>query len=55
MIFEAQHPSLDGYLASKDLLIAVMMGVIAVPIAPVAKDLASSLATAVNAVRVAKG
>ncbi|MBS0297825.1 MAG: hypothetical protein JSR45_16065 [Proteobacteria bacterium] len=55
MIFDAQTHTLVGYLASRDLLIAVMMGVIAVPIAPVAKDLASSLATAVNAVRVAKG
>jgi hypothetical protein len=37
------------YLASRDCLVAILVGAIATPLAPVAKDLSSSLAAAVKA------
>ena len=43
-----------SYLASRDCLIAILVGAIATPLAPVAKDLSSSLAAAVRAVSAAK-
>ena len=38
-----------------DLLLAVLVGLVATPLAPVAKDLASSLNTAASAFKAAKG
>jgi hypothetical protein len=37
-----------GYLWSHDMFVALMAGVLATPLAPIAKDLSSALATAVN-------
>jgi cytochrome c biogenesis factor len=42
--------SFEGYLGSRQFWVAVLVGVSAAPIAPVAKDLASSLQAAVTAV-----
>ena len=39
-----------GYLESRDLGIAMLIGAISTPFAPIAKDLSSSLAAAVKAV-----
>jgi hypothetical protein len=40
-----------GYLFSSTFWSAVLVGIVAVPLAPIAKDLASSLQTAANAVK----
>jgi hypothetical protein len=45
---------LGGYLASNDLLLAILVGAISTPLAPVAKDLSSSLQAAVKAVGAVK-
>lgn len=42
------------YLTSRDCLIAILVGAIATPLAPIAKDLSSSLAAAVKALSAAK-
>ena len=49
-------PKADGwdYLSSQNFWTAVLVGLIAVPIAPIAKDLASSLQAAVSAVQSVK-
>ncbi len=39
-----------GYLGSKDCLVAIIIGAISTPLAPIAKDLSSSIAAAVRAV-----
>jgi hypothetical protein len=46
--------SLRAYLISQDFLLALLVGAIAVPIAPVAKDLVSSLSAAAQAVKSTK-
>lgn len=46
--------TLASYLSSNDLWLALITGVLATPLAPVAKDLTSALATAVNAMQLAK-
>lgn len=43
-----------GYISSRDGAAAVLIGLIAVPVAPVAKDLISSLSAAARAVKAAK-
>jgi hypothetical protein len=50
----ADWPQLFSYLTSRDCLVAILVGAIATPLAPVAKDLSSSLAAAVKAVSSAK-
>lgn len=47
------HPGAD-YWWSHDFGFAVMVGVLATPLAPIAKDLSTALATAVNALQAAK-
>ena len=47
--------SLQDYLSGGDFLTAVLIGLVSTPLAPVAKDLASSLNTAASAFRAAKG
>lgn len=41
--------SVSGYLNSKDFVISLIVGAIATPLAPIAKDISTSLAAAVNA------
>ena len=43
-----------GYLHSNDLGLALLAGVLATPLAPIAKDLSSALATAVNTMQLMK-
>jgi hypothetical protein len=45
---------LDGsaFLGSKDMGLAVLVGLLATPLAPIAKDLSSALGAAVNAMQV---
>jgi hypothetical protein len=51
----SSHPiSFSAYLSSGSVWVAILIGIIAVPIAPIAKDLASSLQAAANAVRSVK-
>jgi hypothetical protein len=45
-----EHPSLGGYVFSSRFLAAVFIGAISTPLAPIAKDLSSSLQAAVKAV-----
>jgi hypothetical protein len=40
--------SLGGYLWTHDMFVALMAGLLATPLAPIAKDLSSALSTAVN-------
>lgn len=40
---------LPAYIASKDFLISLLVGAVATPLAPIAKDISTSLATAVSA------
>ncbi len=48
--------NIDGnaFWSSKDLGLAVLIGLLATPLAPIAKDLSSALATAVNTMQVVK-
>jgi hypothetical protein len=48
--------ALDGlkFWSSNDLLLALLAGLLATPLAPIAKDLSSALATAVNTMQVVK-
>ena len=51
LFFEgAPGATIGGYLASRDILIAFLVGLMATPLAPIAKDLTSSLAAAVKAI-----
>lgn len=43
-----------GFWWSKDLALAILVGLLATPLAPIAKDLSSALATAVNTLQVIK-
>ena len=45
---------LDGtsFLGSKDMGLAVLVGLLATPLAPIAKDLSSALGAAVNAMQI---
>jgi len=47
--------SLFGYLGNRLFLLAVLVGAVSTPLAPVAKDLASSLRAAVKAVQAVRG
>jgi hypothetical protein len=47
-------PSIEGYLSSKLFLLAIVIGAMSTPLAPVAKDLSSSLQAAVKAVSAAR-
>jgi hypothetical protein len=38
----------------RDVVLAVLVGLLATPLAPIAKDLSSALATAVNTMQVVK-
>jgi len=42
------------YLNSREQWIAILVGVLATPLAPIAKDLSSALASAVNALQLAR-
>jgi hypothetical protein len=46
--------ALRCYLASNDLWLALLVGILATPLAPVAKDLTSALSTAVNTMQLVK-
>lgn len=48
----SDYTGADG---TKNLIVALLVGVISTPIAPIAKDLASALGTAVSAMKAAKG
>lgn len=43
-------PAISAYLGSSDFLVALLVGAISTPLAPVAKDLSTALSTAVGAV-----
>jgi hypothetical protein len=43
-----------AYWTSTDLLLAILVGLLATPLAPIAKDLSTALATAVNAMQAVK-
>jgi hypothetical protein len=47
-------PSLGGYLSSRLFLLSILIGAMSTPLAPVAKDLSSSLQAAVKAVSAAR-
>jgi hypothetical protein len=44
----------SAYWFSSDLLLAVLVGILATPLAPIAKDISTALATAVNAMQAVK-
>jgi len=44
----------DGFWKSQELALSVLVGLLATPLAPVAKDLSSALAAAVNAMQMVK-
>lgn len=46
---------LTAYLASPDFLTALLVGLVAVPVAPISKDMISALGTAVRALQAVKG
>jgi hypothetical protein len=46
--------SLDAYLHSNELWLALVAGILATPLAPIAKDVSSALATAVNTMQAIK-
>ncbi len=46
----AKGATIGSYFASKDILVAFLVGLMATPLAPIAKDLTSSLAAAVKAI-----
>lgn len=48
------NPDLYRYVGSSDFLLALLVGAISTPLAPVAKDLSTALSTAVKAVSAAK-
>jgi hypothetical protein len=48
------HDAVTPYFWSKDLAVAALAGILATPLAPIAKDLSSALATAVNAMQAVK-
>ena len=51
LFFErGQGATIFGYVSSQDVLVAFLVGLMATPLAPIAKDLTSSLAAAVKAV-----
>jgi hypothetical protein len=56
LIYHSGYPSLpiSGYLRSSDFLVALLIGAISTPLAPVAKDLSTALSTAVGAVGAVK-
>jgi hypothetical protein len=45
----------DGFLGSRDLVLAIIVGLVAVPLAPISKDLVTGLKAAVTAFKAAKG
>ena len=47
-------PSLEGYLSSRLFLLSILIGAMSTPLAPVAKDISSSLQAAVKAVSAAR-
>jgi hypothetical protein len=50
------HPNTtSAYWMSRDMGIALLAGILATPLAPIAKDLSSALATAVNTLQTMKG
>ena len=53
-IVEGEGHTLSCYLHSNDLWRALLAGVLATPLAPIAKDLSSALATAVNTMQLVK-
>ena len=56
ILFHAQASpwSLSGYLCSKEFLFSILVGAGAIPLAPIAKDLSSTLVAAVGALRATK-
>ncbi len=48
-------PSLGDYLSSPELLQALLAGLLATPLAPISKDLASALGAAVKAMQLMRG
>ena len=44
----------DDFLSSNEFVLAVLVGIVAVPLAPIAKDISSSLVAAVNAIKATK-
>jgi len=50
----ASPPSLGGYLSSRLFLLSIVIGAMSTPLAPVAKDISSSLQAAVKAVSAAR-
>jgi len=46
--------NLSSYMQSSDWFLALLAGVLAIPLAPIAKDLSSALATAVNTLQALK-
>jgi hypothetical protein len=58
LIYSADHHnsfSLLGYILDRLFLLSVLVGAVSTPLAPVAKDLASSLSAAVKAVQAVRG
>jgi hypothetical protein len=53
-ILHAQSDGTSDYVFSPDFLLALLVGIVATPLAPIAKDLSSSLAAAVRAVSAAR-
>ncbi|MGO9604396.1 MAG: hypothetical protein ACLQAT_13545 [Candidatus Binataceae bacterium] len=56
LIHHNSNPSvaISGYFGSSDFLVALLVGAISTPLAPVAKDLSTALSTAVKAVGAVK-
>jgi hypothetical protein len=55
VIQSANGVGLGGYLGSKEFLVAIIIGAVSTPLAPIAKDLSTSLAAAAKAVGALKG
>jgi hypothetical protein len=56
LIYHSGYPTLpiSGYFGSSDFLVALLIGAVSTPLAPIAKDLSTALSTAVGAVSAVK-
>jgi hypothetical protein len=55
IIFSSNAPfHIGDYLTSRDFLVAILVGIVATPLAPIAKDLSTTLSAAIKAVSAIK-
>lgn len=54
LLVVAASPGITGYRGPAEFMVALLIGLIAVPLAPVSKDLTSAISTAVKALKLGK-